>query len=213
MTSSGAGAAPKVAFLRRPGTQLFLTSFLALYAELLCIRWIPAYVRFISYFTNFILLASFLGLGAGILAARRPASCSAAGARLARCFGLGTFAWLLLAVVALVAASKFELHIESAGVLYYGAGEGGVAPRENWIVLPSAFLLLSALFACLGRPLGLLLAQVTPPLRAYALDIGGSIGGIAAFFLLSLTQQPPAVWFAGLLLVALLLPWVVILPP
>src|SRR5690349_4049868 len=111
------------------GARLFLVSFLALYAELICIRWIPAYVRFIAYFTNFILLASFLGLGVGILAARRRVP-----------IGLGTFAWLLLGVVALVTASRFELHIQSAGVLYYGASEEGAAAPENALVLPAAFL-------------------------------------------------------------------------
>ena len=59
------------ALVGRKDVQLFLTSFLGLYAELLCIRWMPAHVRFLSYFTNFILLASFLGLGVGILSARR----------------------------------------------------------------------------------------------------------------------------------------------
>ena len=52
-------------------TRIFLVSFTLLFFELLCIRWIPAYVRYLSYFTNFILLASFLGMGLGILAARR----------------------------------------------------------------------------------------------------------------------------------------------
>jgi hypothetical protein len=56
-----------------------------------------------------------------------------------------------------------------------------------------------------GRPLGLLLAQITPPLKAYALDIAGSLAGIAAFFLLSWFEQPPVVWFVGLLVVVLLL--------
>ena len=50
--------------------RIFLVSFTLLFFELLCIRWIPAYVRYLSYFTNFILLASFLGMGLGILAAR-----------------------------------------------------------------------------------------------------------------------------------------------
>jgi hypothetical protein len=44
--------------------RIFLVSFTLLFFELLCIRWIPAYVRYLSYFTNFILLASFLGNGA-----------------------------------------------------------------------------------------------------------------------------------------------------
>src|ERR1700716_2344987 len=182
------------AWLRRTDVQLFLTSLLGLYAELLCIRWMPAHVRFLSYFTNFILLASFLGLGGGILSARRKLP-----------LGPRTFPLLILFAAILIAATKFELHIGSAGVLYYGAGESGTAPPENALVLPAAFLLVSLLFVCIGRPLGILLGQVTPPLRAYALDIGGSLAGIAAFFLLSWFEQPPAVWFVGLLLIAVLL--------
>ena len=182
------------AILHRKDAQLFLTSFLGLYAELLCIRWMPAHVRFLSYFTNFILLASFLGLGVGILSARRRLP-----------LGPRTFPLLLLFAAILIAATRFELHIGSAGVLYYGAGEGASAPPENALVLPGAFLLVSLLFVCIGRPLGVLLGQVTPPLRAYAFDIGGSLAGIAAFFVLSWFEQPPAVWFVGLTLIKLLL--------
>jgi hypothetical protein len=182
------------ALIRRKDFQLFLTSFLALYAELLCIRWMPAHVRFLSYFTNFILLASFLGLGVGILSVRRKLP-----------LGPRTFPLLLLFAAILIAATKFELKIGSAGVLYYGAGESGTAPPENALVLPAAFLLVSLLFVCIGRPLGILLQEVTPPLRAYGFDIGGSLAGIAAFFLLSWFQQPPAIWFVGLLLITLLL--------
>src|SRR2546427_12048259 len=182
------------AFLKSPALQLFLTSFLGLYAELVCIRWMPAHVRFLSYFTNFILLASFLGLGVGILSARRKLP-----------LGPRSFPLLLLLGAILIAAAKFELHIGSAGVLYYGAGEAGTAPPENALVLPAAFLLVALLFVCIGRPLGVLLGQVTPPLRAYAFDIGGSLAGIAAFFVLSWFEQPPAVWFLGLLLITLLL--------
>src|SRR6476620_5719541 len=54
-----------------PRARIFLISFSLLFFELLCIRWIPAYIRYLSYFTNFILMASFLGMGLGILAARR----------------------------------------------------------------------------------------------------------------------------------------------
>jgi hypothetical protein len=182
------------AWLKRTDVQLFLTSFLALYAELLCIRWMPAHVRFLSYFTNFILLASFLGLGVGILSARRKLP-----------LGPRTFGLLFLFAAILIAVSRFELQIGSAGVLYYGAGESGTAPPENALVLPAAFLLVSLLFVCIGRPLGILLNQVTPPLRAYGFDIGGSLAGIATFFLLSWFEQPPVVWFCGLVLITLLL--------
>ena len=100
-------------------------------------------------------------------------------------FGARTFPLLFLFAAILIAATSFELKIGSAGVLYYGAGESGTAPPENALVLPAAFLLVSLIFVCIGRPLGVLLGQVTPPLRAYAFDIGGSLAGIAAFFLLS----------------------------
>src|SRR5215472_13957769 len=182
------------ALIRRRDFQLFLTSFLALYAELLCIRWMPAHVRYLSYFNNFILFASFLGLGVGILSVRRKLP-----------LGPRTFPLILLFAAILIAATKFELHIGSAGVLYYGAGESGTAPPENALVLPAAFLLVSLLFVCIGRPLGVLLAEVTPPLRAYGFDIGGSLAGIAAFFLLSWFEQAPVVWFGGLVLLCLLL--------
>jgi spermine/spermidine synthase len=182
------------ALIRGKGFQLFFTSFLGLYAELLCIRWMPAHVRFLSYFTNFILLASFLGLGVGILSVKRKLP-----------LGPRTFPLLLLFAAILIAATKFELKIGSAGVLYYGAGESGTAPPENALVLPAAFLLVSLLFVCIGRPLGVLLSEVTPPLKAYAFDIAGSLAGIGAFFLLSLSEQPPVVWFAGLLIISLLL--------
>lgn len=183
------------ALVRHPAAQLFLTSLLGLYVELLLIRWMPAHVRYLSYFTNFILLGSFLGLGVGILSARR--------ARLP--LGPRAFTWLLLGVAVLVALARFELRIGTAGVLYYGAGEAGEFPTENALVLPAAFLLVAILFVCIGRPLGRLVAEVQPPLRAYLWDIVGSLAGIAAFFVMALTQQPPAVWFAGLLLILLLL--------
>ncbi len=55
----------------RDRVNLFLCSFTILFIELACIRWIPAYIRYLGYFTNFVLLGSFLGIGLGMLYARR----------------------------------------------------------------------------------------------------------------------------------------------
>src|ERR671939_57083 len=82
-------------------TRIFLVSFTLLFFELLCIRWMPAYVRYLSYFTNFILLASFLGMGLGILAARRPK------------FWFPPFPLVVLALMTAVALNRFDLHITS----------------------------------------------------------------------------------------------------
>ena len=57
-----------------PDLLVFLASFLVLFVEIALIRWMPAYIRLLAYFSNFILLASFLGIGIGCLlanAARR----------------------------------------------------------------------------------------------------------------------------------------------
>src|SRR5712672_3240186 len=56
----------------RQRIDLFLVSILVLFLELACIRWFPAHVLFLTFFTNLVLLATFLGLSIGCLAANRP---------------------------------------------------------------------------------------------------------------------------------------------
>src|SRR5207245_1117870 len=48
---------------------LFLVSLLILFLELACIRWFPAHVLFLTFFTNTVLLACFLGMSIGCLCA------------------------------------------------------------------------------------------------------------------------------------------------
>ena len=43
--------------------RLFLASFLMLFVELVLIRWLGAHVAYLSFFSNFVLLGSFLGIG------------------------------------------------------------------------------------------------------------------------------------------------------
>src|SRR5271169_419768 len=64
--------------LDRPGTRqghvyrdLFLVSFLILFFELACIRWFGSMVVYLSFFTNIVLMATFLGMSVGCLSASR----------------------------------------------------------------------------------------------------------------------------------------------
>src|SRR3954463_1365712 len=171
-------------------TRIFLVSFTLLFFELLCIRWIPAYVRYLSYFTNFILLASFLGMGLGILAARRAT------------FRFPPFPLLVLALAIVVALNRFELNISSTDVLYFGSGTTGFARAESFILLPLIFTFVAAAFVPLARSLGELFTK-TEPLTAYTFDILGSLAGTAAFFLVGLFSLPPVIWFAALGLLVL----------
>jgi hypothetical protein len=179
-------------FITNPRVRIFLLSFAMLFFELLCIRWIPAYVRFLSYFTNFVLFASFLGIGLGMLTARRKR------------FWFPPFPLLVLMLVVIVALNKFDLRVSSADVLYYGAGEAAGATADNYAVLPIIFGLVAACFIPLSRSFGLLFTRLQP-LTSYTFDIIGSLVGIACFSLISYFVLPPLVWFILLALLLLLL--------
>lgn len=167
---------------RRKQVQLFLVSFLILFFELACIRWIPANVRYLGFFLNFILLATFLGIGVGILSSRRPG------------LWLPPFPLLAFVLVAVVARNTFVLDIPSTEVLYYGISENTGRGESFWI-LPLMFTLMAITIVPLSRMLGRLLTSL-PPLQAYGVDILGSLAGIAAFFLASYFSLQPVVWFA-----------------
>src|SRR2546428_3821591 len=47
--------------------RLLALSFLMLFVELALIRWTGSNILYLSYFSNYILLASFLGIGLGFL--------------------------------------------------------------------------------------------------------------------------------------------------
>src|SRR5437762_11388184 len=129
----------------RPRIRILLVSFAMLFFELLCIRWVPSYVRYLSYFNNFILLASFLGIGLGMLTARRQR------------FWYPPFPLLVLLMVIIVGLNRFELHITTNDVIYYVPGADQTGSAENFFVLPLIFGMITLCFIPLGRSLGQLL--------------------------------------------------------
>ena len=57
-----------------PPWRLVVASGLMLFVELALIRWTGANVLHLSYFSNFVLLGSFLGIGLGFLRSGTPAT-------------------------------------------------------------------------------------------------------------------------------------------
>jgi SAM-dependent methyltransferase len=163
--------------------RLFLTSGTLLFVELLLIRWVPANVRYVGFFSNFVLMASFLGIGLGILLGR-------SGRRLP----IAPFAILLLAIVWLVYDKQLNVQIKSSDELFFGLAESQAAD-VNFLILPMIVGLVAAVMAALALPLGPLLRS-RPPLEAYAIDIMGSMAGIAGFTALSASGTSPVAWFA-----------------
>jgi hypothetical protein len=202
--ASAAGPGPKSVevevmrwhYLHDPRARLLLTSFALLYFELLCIRWTPSHIRSMIFFPNFILIASFLGIGLGVLMARRRLSL------------LPLFPALLLLFVVAVGLFRFDLTIESPESLYFGSVAGGRKENEPYFLVPLFFLFIVGLSVPLAQEVGRLFRRL-PPLRAYFFDISGSLLGIAAFAVNSFLGAPPPVWFAVLSVMLLLL----LLPP
>ncbi len=183
---------PEHPFIADKRARTFLVSFAMLFFELLCIRWIPSYVRYLSYFNNFLILASFLGIGLGMLSARRER------------FWFPPFPLLLALLVLIIAKTKFQLNITSTQVLYFGIGEQQGAQGDNFVVLPIIFGMVMLSFIPLSRAFGKLFSQLNP-LTAYTYDIVGSLAGIATFSAVSYFALPPLAWFAILSSLLLLL--------
>ena len=172
-----------IAALARSEVQLFLVSASVLFTELVLIRWIPALVTYVGFFSNFLLMASFLGIGLGILLGRSGARPS-----------MSPFPLLLFATLVLVTSAQLNVQVRSETEIFFGLAESSSAD-VNFVVLPLVVLLVTLLMAALALPLGPLLRSM-PPLKAYAIDIIGSLVGIAAFGGLSLLGSPPVAWFA-----------------
>ena len=183
---------PPVRVLATAEFRLVLTSATILFVELLLIRWIPANVKYVGFFSNFVLMASFLGIGLGIILGRR----------IPRPF-LSPFSPLLLATALLVTAAQLNVRvIDGPNELFFGF-QHSTSADVNYLVLPLVIVLVTGLLASLALPLGPLLKSM-PPLRAYALDIAGSMLGIAGFAAISFLGWPPTVWFSVLAVLLML---------
>jgi spermine/spermidine synthase len=163
---------------------LFISSFLVLFLEVALIRWMPAYVRLLAYFSNFILLATFLGSGLG---------CVLAGVRRNL---ISWFPIVLLLVVFAVDGLRLEIAVPSTTSIYFTSGTTEqVVPVESTLLLPLLFVIVAALLVTIAQQMGRELT-VRPPLRAYATNLAGSLTGVAAFALVSWLELPPVTWFA-----------------
>ncbi|HEY7382013.1 MAG TPA: hypothetical protein VH572_12450 [Gaiella sp.] len=172
--------------LRSPRARVFLGSALVLFLELVLIRWLGARVVHLSYFTNFVLLGSFLGVGLGFLLGRRR-------------FTVAPYSPLVAAgLVALVAVVPAQVDQRSDRLIYFTAVEPSGLPA--WVMLPLVFV---AVAACVMGPAEIVGRgfRELAALEAYRLDLLGSLAGIGGFTVFAFLGVPPLVW--GLVLVVL----------
>ncbi len=184
----------------RATRDLFLVSWLVLFLELACIRWFPSHVMFLTFFTNIVLLACFVGMSVG---------CLAAGNRTR--YLTRTPMWLAAAVALGLLAERFRhtlLKYLAVGdradvdVVFFGAEAGDSALNLPFRVPLEAvagvfFVLIAVLLVGPGQEMGRAFTRVASRTRAYSANLLGSLAGIATFSLCSYLQLPPVVWFAA----------------
>jgi hypothetical protein len=175
---------------------LFLASFVALYFELVVIRYLSTEIRVFAYLKNLALIASFFGIGLGMLLDKPLKS-------LKRFFPLIAAALFLL----ITFASALHLtHLAAPTFDYRMLGDQPVGPTGPWVVawnlmmlliyliaVPGIMYLVVAFFAVLGGFVGEHL-KLVPPLQGYGVNLAGSLAGIVLFTVLSLFGLPPVIW-------------------
>ncbi|MFK4264419.1 spermidine synthase [Streptomyces milbemycinicus] len=162
--------------------RLVLASATMLFVELALIRWTGANIVHLSYFSNFILLGSFLGIGLGFLI---PAG---------RGQWLTRWAPVPLAVlVVLVREFPVQVRQTSGEVIYFTAVKTTGMPQ--WVTLPILFGLVALIMTAIGKMTADLFRQL-PSLDAYRYDLLGSLAGSLSFAALSWLRAPSVVWGA-----------------
>src|SRR5262249_31061125 len=168
--------------------KLFLASFVALFFELVIIRYLSTEIRAFAYLKNLPLIASFFGIGLGMILGAPRKSLKA------------IFPIVGLVLFALIAfASPLNLtHIPLPRSDYY---VWGAFPDVSKVIVPLRFLgeilgilaLVVAFFTLLGGIVGECLAQFEP-LPGYGINLLGSFAGVMVFTLLAFLRLPPVAW-------------------
>ncbi|MBV9463722.1 MAG: methyltransferase domain-containing protein [Verrucomicrobiae bacterium] len=169
-------------------------SFLGLFYELALIRWLPANILSLAFFSNIVLISCFLGIGLGCLLAGRRWE-------LMRAFA----PMLLLAVLAYLLFRNLEVVLTDEGREWIWSGYRPGKPTAGSMhlgILPTlviVFALNTVLFIPLGQKMGRLMEKFDP-IRAYSLNIAGSLLGVVAFAAFSIVGgflNSPELWFAA----------------
>jgi hypothetical protein len=173
-------------------------SALMLFVQLALIRWCGANLVHLSYFSNLILLASFLGIGLGFLRSRTTRD-------LGRYVPIG-----LLVLVGFIMLFPAKIEGSSSDLIFFTEVRPTGLP--TWVSLPLVFIVIAITMTMLGEITGRAFREFTA-LNAYRWDIIGSILGTLAFTLVSFLRAPSWVWpvvtFVALwALYGFALPWV-----
>ncbi|MGO9244412.1 MAG: spermidine synthase [Verrucomicrobiia bacterium] len=180
--------------LFRCDRRMFLVSALILYLELVLIRWIGTEIPVFAYLGNLILVVCFFGVGLGCYRSARPPALTRLGVNL-----------LLLTVLV---ANPF--HCERLDLRQITDWLAGFEDSPLWgsfetsgrttltalLIVWVVVYLIVFTFVPLGQILGRTFGEHPRVVRAYSVNIAGSLAGIWLFNSLSWLCTSPVTWFA-----------------
>jgi SAM-dependent methyltransferase len=176
---------------------LFVVSLLLLFLELACIRWFASMVVFLTFFTNLVLLACFLGSAVGCLAARQRRNYIQMVLPL-------TLVAVGLAAALLAVQDRLFIDVgnqQSPQEVFFGTE--AVHEDLAWLVIPLEvlaglfFVLVALMFVGIGQELGRRFDEIPNRVMAYSVNVLGSLCGIVLFAGASWLRSPPLAWFAA----------------
>jgi spermidine synthase len=189
---------------RQPNLGIFLISIVALFLELMLIRWIGTEVRIFAYLQNTVLVVCFLGLGLGCFTCRQPVNLRQVVLPLTVLIGLLALPWTrkVLASISSLLSVLGDLVIWD-----YTVSQEPVT-TVFFVVLGLALtyflmIMVAEMFVPLGRILGRALDDHPKTIKGYSINVFGSLVGIWGFVALSVIDQPPMVWMFVLALMML----------
>ncbi len=188
---------------------IVLVTMVSLLLELVLIRWLASLFPVFSFYKNFTLLACFLGLGAGYaVAEKQPCAPALVLPMLALFVGVITLlrydtgaAHIIFSAHPMREQTSVQITMDSfdwLNLIYVSA--------PLYLLLATSFILCACICYPVGQLCGKLLHSVNS-LRAYGLNLLGSILGVVVLFVMSLYWLPPAIWFTaigGILLLCVL---------
>ncbi len=176
--------------------EIFIVSALILYLELVLIRWIGTEIRIFAYLGNLVLVVCFFGVGLGCSLSEKPVAL----------WRMGLNVFLLAFLVA------NPLHWQQLDLKVVTYLLGGFEDYNIWQVgLPSQFGYVLAglsvllgltwltfyIFVPAGQLLGACFQKHPRTIRAYSVNIAGSLAGVWIFQAVSFASWSSPWWFAA----------------
>jgi len=168
-------------FFSKNLTQIFLISFLILFAELSVIRYLSAEVISLAFFSSIILMACFFGIGLGCIFCHKKS-------------WFNIFPFLFFVLVFFEIIIIYLVIEDNEMVMFQTRLVNKKQAINHSFIAMVIFSFVAILFYPLGQILGKEFTKSKKNIDAYLLDLSGSVFGVIFFAILSFFEIGVTIW-------------------